>query len=70
MDTWITATIRGMDTTGRRRSVATERSTTSREMRLGMGKGISARPGIALPGNIALALSAGAVDMGVVAATS
>jgi 2-keto-3-deoxy-6-phosphogluconate aldolase len=37
-------------------------------MRPGMGKGIPATPGIALPGNIALALSAGAAAVADVAA--
>ena len=50
--TWITGTIRGTDTVGLRRREATGRSTTSRGMRLGMGKGIRARPGIARRRNI------------------
>jgi len=55
-DTWITGTIRGTGTMARRQREATGRSTTSRGMRLGMGKGIPALPGIAAPGNIALGL--------------
>jgi len=54
--TWITGTIRGTDTVGLRQREATGRSTISRGMRLGMGKGIPALPGIAAPGNIALGL--------------
>jgi hypothetical protein len=64
-----TDTIRGMGIVVRRRRVATGRSTTSRGMRLGMGRGILGMPGIARLGNIALGLSVAVVaDVGAAAA--
>lgn len=58
MGMWITATIRGMDIVGRRRSEAIGRSTTSRAMKLGMDEGTQVLRITALPVNTALELSA------------
>jgi hypothetical protein len=60
MATWITATIRGTATVGRRRRAATGRSTTSRGMKPAMDEGTRATLATAPPMNAALELSVAA----------